>query len=283
MEKPDSESYSESDHEDHITRATTRNGEIMKQTFLNTAFILAVMTFAISNVTAQITINIPGIKKIKKPVITTDTNVTDNRVTTNTTNTTNTTTGNSTNWWVDYQIEAITKYKQQLDSWNPDTQIFPKPNSSDDYISLALSKKERASWLSDKKVQPDAKLDASLDELKASLSRRLPEYTINKSSFANRNAAEEKMMLAQMTGVPGIKVFKIGLNQAAWLIDKNEWGIPKARYKHGMIYGRNPNSEDQFCRIWYVNVVQEYSGAGTYGATQARYIDKEFIACPAGL
>src|SRR5215203_3338262 len=99
----------------------------MKQTFLNTAFFLTAMTFAVSNVAAQITINLPNILKIKKPVITKDTSVTDNTVTTNTTTTTNTATGNSTNWWIDYQIEAITKYKQELNSWNPDTQIFPKP------------------------------------------------------------------------------------------------------------------------------------------------------------
>src|SRR5215213_9614628 len=117
----------------------------MKQTFLNISFLLVAMTFAVSNVTAQITINFPSIKKIKKPVITTDTPVTDNTVTTNTNNTT--TTGNSTNWWVDYQIGEISKYKQQLEGWNPDTQIFPRPSSSDDYISLALSKKERALWL----------------------------------------------------------------------------------------------------------------------------------------
>ena len=248
----------------------------MKHKFLSFTFLLAVTALTASGVVAQITINIPGIKKIKRPdvQINTESSTRDNIVP-------NTNNG-STNWWIDYQIEAITKYKQELESWNPDTQIFPKPGSSDDYISLAFSKKERVTWLSDKKVEPNAKLDATLDELKATLSRRLPEYTINPKSFTNRNAAEEKMMLAQMTGVPGIKVFKIGLNQPTWLIDKNEWGIPKARYKHGMIYGRNPASEDQFCRIWYVNVVQEYTGAGTYGPTQARYIEKEFIACPAG-
>ena len=260
----------------------------MKHKFLHIAFMSVAMTFAVSNVTAQITINFPSIKKIKKPIVTTntDTNV---DVTTDSTTRTNPTTGHgvasdssSTNWWIDYQVDAITKYKQRLDSWNPGTQVFPKPDSSDDYISLALSKKERAAWLRDKKVAPDAKLDASLDELKASLTRRLPEFTINAKSFTNRNAAEEKMMLAQMSDVPGIKVFKIGFNQAAWLIDKNELGIPKARYKHGMIYGRDPASEDQFCRIWYVNVVQEYAGGGTYGATEARYIEKEIIACPAG-
>jgi hypothetical protein len=199
-----------------------------------------------------------------------------------TTNTTNTTTANLTTWWFDYQIAEIAKYRSQLDSWNPETQIFPKPNSSDDYISLALSKKERAAWLRDKKVEPNAKLDASLDELKTLLVRRLPEYKINPKSFTNRNAAEGKLVLAEMSDVPGLKVFKIGFNQPTWLIDKNEWGIPKARYKHGLVYGRNPNSEDQFCRVWYVNVVQEYSGAGTYGPTEARYIEKEFIACPAG-
>lgn len=257
----------------------------MKQTFLNFAFLIAVTALTSSGVAAQITINIPGFKKIKKPVITNvETSVQgDSEPSTRT----NPTTGHgdasgSTNWWVDYQIEAINKYKGQVEAWNPDTQIFPKPSSSDDYISLALSKKERASWLRDKKVQPDAKLDASLDELKVSLTRRMPEYTINPRSFTNRNAAEEKLMLAEMADVPGIKVFKIGFNQPTWLIDKNEWGIPKARYKHGLIYGRNPASEDPFCRVWYLNVVQEYSGAGTYGPTQARYIEKEFIACPAG-
>lgn len=257
----------------------------MKQTFLNFAFLIAVTALTASGVSAQITINIPGFKKIKRPVITTttDTTVTDNTVTTNTTNTTGRADGNgSTNWWVDYQIGKINEYKQQLESWNPQTQVFPKPNSSDDYIGLALSKKERASWLADKKVAPDARLDAALDEVKASLMRRMPEYKINPKSFTNRNAAEEKLMLAEMSDIPGMKVFKIGFNQPTWLIDKNEWGIPKARYKHGLIYGRNPASEDSFCRVWYINVVQEYSGAGTYGPTQARYIEKEFIACPAG-
>src|SRR5215204_4502365 len=251
----------------------------MKQAFLNFAFLIAIGALTASGIDAQITINLPNFKKIKKPVITTtNTTVTDNTMTTDTTNPTNTNTGNSTNWWVDYQIGEISKYKQQLDSWDPETQIFPRPNSSDDYVNLALSKKERATWLRDKKVEPDAKLDASLDELKASLIRRLPEFKINSRAFTNRNAAEEKLMLGAMSDVPGLKVFKIGFNQPAWLIDKNEWGIPKTRYKHGMIYGRNPASEDPFCRVWYVNVVQEYSGAGTYGPTQARYNDKEFIA-----
>jgi hypothetical protein len=254
----------------------------MKNAFLQFTFLVTVTAIAVSGVAAQITINIPGIKKIKKPVITTNTPVTDNTVKTTTTNTTNTATDNSTNWWVDYQIEQIAKYMGQLSAWDPANQYFPKPGSSDDYINLSLSKKERAKWFSDKKLQPDPKVEAALDDLKAVLYKRLPENKVNPKAFNNRNAADEKLMLAEMSDVPGMKVFKIGFNQPSWLIDKNEWGIPKARYKHGLIYGRNPSSEDPFCRVWYINVVQEYSGAGTYGATEARYIEKEIIACPAG-
>ena len=251
----------------------------MKNAFLTALFLGIVSGTTAVNAAGQITINLPNIKKIIKP----DTNSTNKIVDTTSTNTSNTTTGNgSTNWWIDYQIGEINKYKQQLSSWDPVNQYFPKPNSSDDYISLALSKKERASWLQSKKVTPDARLDVALDEVKNLLNKRLPEYTINARSFNNRNAAEEKLMLAEMSDLPGIKVYKIGFNQASWLIDKNELGIPKARYKHGLVYGRNPASEDPFCRVWYINVVQEYAGAGTYGSTEARYIEKEFIACPAG-
>lgn len=251
----------------------------MRHAFLKVTFLSVAIAFGVSGVAAQITINFPNIKKITKPDIQTETN---REVRENTTTTTNTNGNGSTNWWIDYQIGEIAKYKKELDDWNPANQVFPTPSSSDDYISLALSKKERTSWLQSKKVAPDARLDAALDGLKDALTRRLPEYTINPRSFTNRNAAEEKLMLAELSDVPGIKVFKIGFNQASWLIDKNNLGIPKARYKHGLVYGRNPASEDPFCRVWYVNVVQEYAGGGTYAPTEARYIQKEFIACPAG-
>ena len=256
----------------------------MKKKLINLAFLIAVGAVAASGVSAQITFSIPGLKKIiKKPAMTnveTTTQVNDDPATRTNPTTVHGNAMGSTSWWVDYQIEAITKYEQQVDQWDRESQVFPKPTSSDDYIGLAFSKKERASWLRDKKVGADARLEAALDELKASLTHRMPEYTMNPKSFTHRNAAEENLMLAQMSDVPGMKVFKIGFNQPTWLIDRNEWGIPKARYKHGMIYGRSPASEDRFCRVWYINVVQQYNGAGTYGPTEARYIEREFIACP---
>ena len=94
----------------------------MKRIFINFSFLFAVTALAASGVSAQITINIPGLKKIiKKPAITNvETTVQDNGDPTTRTNpTTGHGNGNgSTNWWIDYQIEAITKYKQQVDQWD---------------------------------------------------------------------------------------------------------------------------------------------------------------------
>lgn len=259
----------------------------MKLRTISLAFIIAIITLAAAaEATAQITITIPKIGKIGKPKIQTDTTTQTTNTTTDSTVSTNdgksSANSGSTNWWIDYQIGEIDKYKKRLDDWDPVNQYFPTPQSNDDYIGLAFSKTERTKWLADKKVQPDAKLDAALEALKESLTRRLPENKINAKSFLNRNAAEEKLVMQEMSDVTGMKVFKIGFNQPSWLIDKNELGIPKARYKHGLVYGRNPNAEDPFCRVWYVNVIQDYAGGGTYGATYARYISKEYIACPGG-
>lgn len=254
----------------------------MRHAFIKVTFLSIALAFTATTAAAQITIKLPNIIKKKPDVIKPDVNTNTNTTTTGRDNIVPQPLDTSGNWWFDYQIGEINKYKQQLTSWNPDNQIFPTPNSSDDYIAYAFSKKLRDKWVTDKKLAPNDKLDAALDSLKELLTRRLPEYTINKGSFNNRNAAEEKMMIAALYGVPGIKVYKIGFNQATWLIDKNELGIPKARYKHGLVYGRDPASEDPFCRVWYVNIVQDYAGGGTYASTEARYIQKEFIACPTG-
>jgi hypothetical protein len=135
----------------------------MKNAILTTLFLIAISITGVENAVGQITINLPNIKKIIKPDPNTSQVVNTNPTTT--THNNNTATGNgSTNWWVDYQIGKINEYKQSLASWNPANQVFPRPNSSDDYINLALSKKERTEWLQSKKVAPDAKLDAWLDD-----------------------------------------------------------------------------------------------------------------------
>lgn len=39
--------------------------------------------------------------------------------------------------------------------------------------------------------------------------------------------------------------------------------IPTLRYTEGIVYARQPNADDGFRGIHYVNVIKDYSGRGT--------------------
>ena len=262
----------------------------MKRSSLFVLSVSAALLFGVSQSSAQFTISVPKLPKIKrdKPVVTT----TETTTTTTTTATTPTSDASSTpaaasdddgGWWVKYHIDEIAKLKKQFDEWDPANQYFPASITNDDYTGLALSKTQRAAWLKDHKTEPNARLDAAFESLKASIIKRLPDNKVEAKSFAYHNPAEEKMLVQQLSDVPGLKVYKAGFSESSWLIDKNDIGIPTARYKHGVVYGRDPNSEDPYCRLWAVNIIQDYSGGGTYAASSARYISKSYVACPAGM
>ena len=242
---------------------------------------------------AQFTITIPKIPKIKKdkPVVTPTTDSVPTNTSSDTSSTTTSSDSSDTEssddsggagWWINYHVDEIAKLKKQFDEWDPENEYFPASITNDDYTGLALSKKERATWLKDHKQGPNAKLDAAFDSLRASVLKRMPEHKIEPKTFAFHSVAEEKMLVRELSDIVGLKVFKTGFSEGSWLIEKNDYGLPTARYKHGAVYGRNPNAEDQLCRVWYVNIVQDYSGGGTYGASGTRFVGKSYYPCPAG-
>jgi hypothetical protein len=80
-----------------------------------------------------------------------------------------------------------------------------------------------------------------------------------------------------------LKIHKIGLNQANWLIDKDYFGLPTSRYKQGMIWARNSADDHPYCKFYYVNIIQDYAGGGTYRASYALYIEETLAGCLSGL
>lgn len=124
--------------------------------------------------------------------------------------------------------------------------------------------------------------DAKLDEIGKLASEKLSSYLPGPNSFPVRNPAEERLMKAALSEMPGITIHKIGLQSATWIIDKDPIGIPKNRFKYGGVYGKNPNADDPFCEVWYVNIIQDYAGGGTWGSSYARWVKSETFGCPPG-
>ena len=116
-----------------------------------------------------------------------------------------------------------------------------------------------------------------IDELSAIAKTNLP--TFKPTGFTLRNAAEEALMRGQVNDLSKAKVMKIGLGSTTWNIEKNAIGIPTRRYKHGLIWANYPGYDDGYCRIIWVNILQDYAGGGTWGSSYGMFIKSEPAGC----
>lgn len=124
-------------------------------------------------------------------------------------------------------------------------------------------------------------LEGLLNEIGTAAQKTLPLY--RPVGYTVRNAAEEKLLRSAVTDLYQAKELGIGLLEAGWLIQKDDLEIPKYRYKHGMIYVQYPKSstDDGYCRIIYVNIIQDYAGGGSYGTSYASFIKSQPAGYPA--
>lgn len=187
-------------------------------------------------------------------------------------------------------VDDIKKKQQEASAYDgPDNKIYYVSQTQDDYIRMAISKRFRDKFFVDKKMEAYRadkacnKVDPALDELATIVAKTISLYVPERGAYAVRNSAEETLMKSRVTDLtPATKIFRIGLESANWGIDKNEFGIPIDRFKHGLIYIKPVNADDPYCRMIFVNIVQDYAGGGTYGASYGNFIRSEVAGCPPG-
>jgi len=82
------------------------------------------------------------------------------------------------------------------------------------------------------------------------------------------------MMIGALKNASTVKIHKIGLEGAVWLIDKNDFGIPTDRFKRGYIWARDTSDDHPYCHVYTIIIQQDYAGGGTYGASWAKFYEK---------
>ncbi len=90
-------------------------------------------------------------------------------------------------------------------------------------------------------------------------------------------------MKSKIEDLANHKILHAGIQEANWLIDKNDIGIPNSRYKHGRVWARYAKDDHPYCRTYYINIIQDYAGGGTYAASYARLVNEGLVGCPAGV
>lgn len=148
------------------------------------------------------------------------------------------------------------------------------------YVKAALSPSHRKEWLENWSPELARCMKAPLDDLASVLRKTLPTYYPTAHQF--RSPADEKILKTAVDDIARATMFKVAFKESVWKISKDNYNFPKSRYKHGIIWAKYPNPDDGFCRIIYVNLVQDYAGGGTYGESYGKFVATEFAGCPAG-
>jgi|SRR5215213_5053109 len=268
--------------------------KIMKKSAILMAAFLIVFALGVQAASAQITITLPKFPKIKKPKQ--EQSQTDSTNGNNQSNQTSTDgngqmkesktaslTGNCAgNIWVNSHLEDISKRQKEVESFTPARGWLVGSNNYD-HLLYAVSPSAREKWLTGANAL-DYKncLASALDKLAASAATKLPLFLPNTKAYAMHNPAEEKLMKSKINDLADHKIFYVGIQEPNWLIDKNEYGLPKSRYKHGMVWVRYTPNDHPYCRVYYINVIQDYAGGGTYGASYGYFVEDKLFGCPAG-
>ncbi len=267
-----------------------------KNSILMFAFLI-VFALAANSATAQITITIPKFPKIKKPKVeqpkpeqpkteqpTTDDSKTSDEPKSQTSSAS--TTDCESDAVMRHHLGEIKKTRQEAEEFRPGSRGYYVSTLSDrknKYFEAALLPSERKEFAEDWKNSPEFVkcIEPALDELAAVARKTLPTYT-GPTGYTLGTPAEKKVLLNTISDIAQAKVLRVGLQQPNWMIEKDSYNFPTSRYKHGVVWVKYPNSKQEFCWVFWINLVQDYAGGGTYGASYGNYIARSLAGCPAG-
>lgn len=257
--------------------------------------VVAATLFSVAATVAlgQITITLPKIPKIKKtqPTPTPAAEISPAGSTNTTTTSTASSSGESTastqaktdcsRGAVGVHMENLQTTIDQAREFRLGRDYFVRDFNDDEnmYLKAALSDGRRKKWL-DEWNDPEFSrcIGPKLDELAEVASKTIVGYKPVGYTFGT--PAEKNILKRGVTDLAEATVYAVGLNSANWKIITNDFGIPTRRKKFGTLWVKYPN--DKYCKIIYVNLIQNYAGGGTYNASEYQFISWEFAGCPAG-
>ena len=182
-----------------------------------------------------------------------------------------------------YHYGQALKTLREAEEYKPglrDYYVRELSDNRNEYLLAGISPKFRSDWFSSHKIaEKDLHcMTGIFDEISAAAKRTLPKY--HPRGYTHRDSAEQDLILdAVKAEVPDADDLQVGVKSPSWLIEKRSNGIPNSRYKYGMAWIKSKTHDDGYCRIFYVNIVQDYSGGESYGDSAANSISNEPAGC----
>jgi len=183
---------------------------------------------------------------------------------------------------VKFQLGEVDNARLQVEKFQPGVSAFIVDASGEEWLLRAVSNSERKKWadgfFKSSLVGKD-EFWKRLDGLAKVAADKIPLFTPNPKNFAYHNGGEEALMKAQLGDSARAGIREIGLAQADWTVQKNSLDIIQKRYKTGYVWVKDSSDDFPYCRLHQVNIIQDYAGAGTYGASQAVSLANWLVGC----
>lgn len=193
-----------------------------------------------------------------------------------------------------HPLTEIAKAKAHAEQFKPGTGTELYSIGVQDWGLLAVSPRERQKYFNEFKglqemaevmkaagADPFAKLNVAFDDLKNSLTTKLPLFKPAASLFQFHDPVAERLMRSKLGDPATYTLYRSGVQESGWIIDKYEIGIPRSRWKHVNAYVRYKTDDHPYCRVVTVYVYHEYLGGGRYNPTpMASYPTLQLCGCP---
>jgi hypothetical protein len=186
-----------------------------------------------------------------------------------------------------YFLSEISEARKDVDIYDPAERLYLVKAVQEEWVLRAVSQRARAEHAAQMKytgwreANPGNQLDTALDELAASVAKKLPIYKPGVAAFQFRNPVAEKLLMGYFKNTAAMKIHRIGVGSAGWLIQKDSSGLPSYRYKFANVYYRDSSDDHPFCHRVSVRVKQDYAGGGTYSTEVYRSsAEDELFGCP---
>lgn len=179
-------------------------------------------------------------------------------------------------------LDDINKKKRQVEKYDSASPNKAFEIETPYWMRFAVSKRARESYFKDVQANDAYRsaLNQAFDSLAEAAAAKLPVYKPSAEVFHFRDPAGEQMAGRGMKNATTLRVHRIGFEEATWLIEKNDLGIPLNRYKHGYMWGRDSADDHSYCHLYVFYLQQNYSGGGTYSQTFTKIRDDRIVGCP---
>ncbi len=179
-------------------------------------------------------------------------------------------------------LSDIGKQKREVESYSPADKLYLASRTQENFLLLAVSLRARQEFLTKWSATNGVnKLGPALDGLASAVATKLPIYKPDASLFRFRDPVAEKLLMNSLKNGATIKIHRVGVGSAGWLIQKDNDGLPSYRYKDASVYLRNNGDDHPYCHVISVRVKQDYAGGGTYSTeTYRSSADDELFGCP---